>query len=214
MNSLAAHSPRGGDNLSASRIEQTSEKNLSPDHRERFNNVVLPHLSDAHTLARWLTGSPTDSEDVVQEACLRAYRGIGNFTNGNARAWVLTIVRRTAYSWLQRNRAEALEFVDDLKTIEDQHISAQVSNSPEMELIEQDRTMRLRAAIGALPIPFREALVLRDIQDLNYREIAEATGVSIGTVMSRLSRARGRLIAAMRAIGHGGLDNATSSTAA
>jgi RNA polymerase sigma factor (sigma-70 family) len=214
MNSVAAHSSRGRDNLSASRIGQTAEKNLSTDHRERFNNIVLPHLSDAYALARWLTGSLTDSEDVVQEACLRAYRGIGNFTNGNARAWVLTIVRHTAYSWLQSNRAAALEFVDDLKAIEGRDISAQVSDSPEVELIEQDRTMRLRAAIDALPMPFRETLVLRDIQDLNYREIAEATGVSIGTVMSRLSRARSRVIAVMRAIGHGGLEKATSSTAA
>jgi RNA polymerase sigma-70 factor (ECF subfamily) len=187
---------------------------VSTDHRERFNRVVLPHLSDAYTLARWITGSPTDSEDVVQEACLRAYRGIGEFTNGNARAWVLTIVRYAAYSWLQRNRAATLAFVDDLEAIEDQQVSAHESNSLETELITQDRSMRLRAAIDTLPTPFREALVLRELQDLNYRQIAEVTGLSIGTVMSRLARARGRLIAIMRANGYDALDTATGSTAA
>jgi RNA polymerase sigma factor (sigma-70 family) len=213
MNCLAARSSRDRDDLSATRIETAAKESLPTDHRERFNSIVLPHLSDAYTLARWLTGSPADSEDVVQEACLRAYRGIGSFTNGNARAWVLTIARHTAYSWLQRNRAAALVFVDDLEAIEDQQVSAHESNSLETELIAQERVVRLHAAIDALPTPFREALVLRDIQDLNYREIAEATGVSIGTVMSRLSRARGRLIAVMRAIGYGGLDNTMSSTA-
>jgi RNA polymerase sigma-70 factor, ECF subfamily len=213
MNSVAAHVSRSRNNLSASRIGRASEDTLSTDHRERFNRVVLPHLSDAYSLARWLTGSPTDSEDVVQEACLRAYRGIGSFINGNARAWVLTIVRHTAYSWLQRNRAAVLVFVDDLEAVEDQQVSTQESNSLETELITQDRSMRLQVAINTLPTPFREALVLRDIQDLNYRQIAEVTGVSIGTVMSRLARARGRLITVMRAIGYGGFDTVTGSTA-
>jgi RNA polymerase sigma factor (sigma-70 family) len=211
MNSVAAQSSRDQASLSATRIGLVAVESLPSDHRERFNSVVLPHLSDAYTLARWLTGNPADSEDVVQEACLRAYRGIGNFTHGNARAWVLTIVRHTAYSWLQRNRVAALVFVDDLEAIEDQQCSAHESNGLEIELMTQDRATRLQAAIDALPIPFREALVLREIHDLNYRQIAEVAGVSIGTVMSRLARARGRLIAAMRAIGYGGLQTATGS---
>jgi RNA polymerase sigma-70 factor (ECF subfamily) len=117
INSVAAESSRDQASLSATRIGLAAEESLPSDHRERFNCVVLPHLSDAYTLARWLTGSPADSEDVVQEACLRAYRGIGSFTHGNARAWVLTIVRHTTYSWLQRNRVAALVFVDDLEAI-------------------------------------------------------------------------------------------------
>jgi RNA polymerase sigma factor (sigma-70 family) len=156
--------------------------------------------------------SLSDSEDVVQEACLRAYRGIGSFTHGNARAWVMTIVRHTAYSWLQRNRVAALVFVDDLEAIEEQQCSAHESNGLEIELITQDCATRLQAAIDALPLPFREALVLREIHDLNYRQIAEVTSVSIGTVMSRLARARGRLIAAMTALGYGVLQTATGSS--
>ena len=214
MNGLVAHSSCAREDLSASRIGKAAEEILSADHRERFDSVVLPHLSDAHTLARWLTGNPTDSEDIVQEACLHAYRAIGDFINGNARAWVLTIVRHTAYSWLQRNRAAALEFVDDLESIVDQYIGAQESISPEMELITQDCARRLQAAIDTLPAPFREALVLRNIKDLNYRQIAEVTGVSIGTVMSRLARARGRLVAIMKVIGYDGFDTATGFTAA
>src|SRR6202167_3560172 len=163
MNGLAAHSSCGRENLSTSRIGKAAEEILSADHRERFDSVVLPHLSDAHTLARWLTGNPTDSEDVVQEACLHAYRAIGSFTNGNARAWVLTIVRHTAYSWLQRNRASALVYVDDLEAIADQQVSAHESNSLETAVMTQDRAVRLQAAIDALPTPFREVLVLRAI---------------------------------------------------
>src|SRR5216684_2662880 len=127
----------------------------SDQDRARFQSVVMPHLADAYALARWLTGDRTDAEDVVQEACLRAFRGIGGFAGVNARAWLLTIVRHAAYTWLGKNRS------------------------------------------ASLPVPFRETLVLRDVQGLDYREIAEVTKVPIGTVMSRLARARRRLIASI-----------------
>src|ERR1700693_1414779 len=93
------------------------------DDHERFRSVVLPHLSDAYSLARWLIGNPSDAEDVVQDACLRAYRGIAGFADGNARAWVLTIVRHTAYAWLQKNRHTALLSVDDLETVDSEEIT-------------------------------------------------------------------------------------------
>jgi len=167
------------------------------DDRARFAAVVLPHLDDAFALARWLTGNRTDAEDVVQEASLRAYRAIGTFAGGNARAWVLTIVRHTAYTWLRRNRSSSLVMVDDLEAVERAHTDAsdREKSTPETELIAKADAARLEAAIAELPAPFKETLVLRDVQGLDYREIAEITEVPIGTVMSRLARARRRLVA-------------------
>ena len=170
----------------------------SEDDQARFASVVLPHLADAYALARWLTGDRADAEDVVQEACLRAFRGIGGFAGVNARAWVLTIVRHAAYAWLGKNRSAALVMVDDLEAVEHQQASGAAPDSgpqtPEAALIAKTDAARLEAAIAELPLPFRETLVLRDVQGLDYREIAEVTKVPIGTVMSRLARARRRLI--------------------
>jgi RNA polymerase sigma factor (sigma-70 family) len=169
----------------------------SSDDSARFRSVVLPHLDDAYGLARWLTGNRTDAEDVVQEASLRAFRGIGNFSNGNAKAWVLTIVRNAAYDWLQKNRPAALVLVEDLEGIEGAQSSEQNAETPESALIAINAETLLEAAIAALPAPFRETLILRDVQGLSYREIAEVTGMPTGTVMSRLARARGRLLATL-----------------
>src|ERR1043166_8667124 len=167
------------------------------NERARFAAVVPPHLDDAFALARWLTGNRTDAEDVVQEASLRAYRAIGTFAGGNARAWVLTIVRHTAYTWLRRNRSASLVMVDDLEAVERTHTDAgdQEKSTPETELIAKADAARLEAAIADLPAPFKDPLVLRDLQGLDYREIAEVPEVPIGTVMSRLARARRRLAA-------------------
>jgi RNA polymerase sigma factor (sigma-70 family) len=172
----------------------------SEDDQARFRSVVLPHLADAYALARWLTGDRADAEDVVQEACLRAFRGIGGFAGVNARAWLLTIVRHAAYTWLGKNRSAALLMVDDLEAVERQQASGgtpsdQAPETPEAALIAKTDAARLEAAIAQLPVPFRETLVLRDVQGLDYREIAEVTKVPIGTVMSRLARARRRLVA-------------------
>ena len=171
----------------------------SEDDQARFASVVLPHLADAYALARWLTGDRADAEDVVQEACLRAFRGIGGFAGVNARAWVLTIVRHAAYTWLGKNRSASLVMVDDLEALEQKQSSPgaafqQAPQTPEAELIAKADARRLEAAIAELPVPFRETLVLRDVQGLDYREISEVTKVPIGTVMSRLARARRRLI--------------------
>ena len=159
----------------------------------RFARVVLPHLADAHALARWLTGNGNDAEDVVQDACLRAFRGIAGFRDGNARAWLLTIVRHAAYTWLGKNRPATLIVTDDVEGVEGAEIASGDAEA-ETEMIAKADAARLRAAIEQLPPPFREALVLRDLQGLDYREIAKVTGAPIGTVMSRLARARRRLM--------------------
>jgi RNA polymerase sigma-70 factor (ECF subfamily) len=167
------------------------------DDNARFASVVMPHIDDAYRLAHWLTGNRTDAEDVVQDASLRAFRAIRGFAGGSARGWVLSIVRNSAYSWLHKNRPAAVVTVDDLEAVELAHAKPgdPDAETPEAALIAKADAEQLRAAIAALPAPFRETLVLRDIEGLDYREIAEATEVPIGTVMSRLARARRRLIA-------------------
>ena len=169
------------------------------DDRARFAEVVMPHLADAYGLARAITGSRADAEDVVQEACLRAFRAIATLSGSNYRAWTLTIVHHTACTWLAKNRPAALVVVDDIEAVERAAAPANRpdSETPETVLIAKSDGARLEAAIAALPLPFRETLVLRDIHDLDYREIARITDVPIGTVMSRLARARRRLIAAL-----------------
>ena len=166
------------------------------DDKLRFTTMVLPHLGDAYALARSLTGNRVDAEDVVQEACLRAFRAIGDTAVGNARAWVLTIVHNTANTWLSKNCSASFVVVDDLEAVERTQAdpARAEGDTPKSELIARADGARLERAISALPAPFRETLVLRDIQGLNYREIAEVTGVPIGTVMSRLARARARFV--------------------
>lgn len=172
----------------------------SEDDRAKFHDVVVPHLADAFALARWISGDRADAEDILQEACLRAFNGIGGFAGGSARAWVLTIVRRTAYSWLGKNRVPRLIAVDDLNESERAHadrggdITEQRPATPEAELIAKADAGKLEAAIASLPLEFRETVVLRDIQGLDYREISQVMGTPVGTVMSRLARGRRRLI--------------------
>src|SRR6266704_663864 len=136
----------------------------SDDDRARFASVVLPHLADAYALARWLTGDLADAQDVVQEACLRAFRGIGGFAGGNARAWLLTIVRHAAYTWLAKNRSPSLEMVDDLEAVEQAQArrgsaAGTEIETPEAALIAKTDTARLETVIAQLPMPFRETLV-------------------------------------------------------
>jgi RNA polymerase sigma-70 factor (ECF subfamily) len=170
------------------------------DDNARFKAVVLPYLDEAYRLARWLTGNGADAEDVVQDASLRAFRAIRDYAGGNPRAWLLSIVRNTAYSWLHKNRPATIVPVDDLEAVEREQATPDErrDDTPEASLIAKVDAEQLRAAIAKLPGPFRETLVLRDIEGLDYREIAEATEVPIGTVMSRLARARRRLIETLR----------------
>jgi RNA polymerase sigma factor (sigma-70 family) len=161
------------------------------DDNARFRRIVMPHIDEAYRLAHWLTGNRTDAEDVVQDASLRAFRAIREYAGGNARSWVLSIVRNTAYSWLRKNRSSAVVIVEDLEAVERERAEPV---EPEASLIAKADAEQLRTAIAALPMPFRETLVLRDLEGLDYREIAEATQVPIGTVMSRLARARRKLM--------------------
>lgn len=167
------------------------------DDNARFRSIVMLHIDEAYRLAQWLAGNRTDAEDIVQEASLRAFRAIRNYNGGSARAWVLSIVRNTAYTWLRKNRSATVVMVENLDDVELEQAKSGESadETPETALIAQADAEQLRKAIAELPSPFREALVLRDIEGLDYREIAEATEVPIGTVMSRLARARHRLIA-------------------
>jgi RNA polymerase sigma factor (sigma-70 family) len=170
------------------------------DDNALFRTVVMPHIEEAYRLARWLTTNGTDAEDVVQDASLRAFRAIRDYAGGNPRAWLLSIVRNTAYSWLRKNRPATVVTVEDLEAVELEHARPHERDeeTPETSLIAKIDAEQLRAAIATLPTPFRETLVLRDIEGLDYREIAEATEVPIGTVMSRLARARRRLIAIIK----------------
>jgi RNA polymerase sigma-70 factor (ECF subfamily) len=170
------------------------------DDNARFRSIVMPHINDAYRLAHWLTGNRTDAEDVVQDASLRAFRAIREFAGGSARSWLLSIVRNTAYSWLRKNRPTTVVTVEDIEAVELENTRPgdPTGETPEAVLIAKADAGQLRAAIAALPAPFRETLVLRDIEGLDYREIAEATGVPIGTVMSRLARARRRLITTLK----------------
>jgi RNA polymerase sigma factor (sigma-70 family) len=170
------------------------------DDHARFAKLVLPYLGDAYSLARWITGSRADAEDVVQEASLRAFRAINSFADGNSRPWVLTIVRNTAYTWMRKNRPATVMTVEDLEAVEATQVDAGASEdgTPEAALIAKADAACLQAAIADLPTAYRETLILRDVQGLAYREISDVTGVPIGTVMSRLARGRNRV---MKAIG-------------
>lgn len=173
------------------------------DEARNFDTLVRPHLADALALARWLTRSRHDAEDVLQEASLRAFRSLHTCAGDNPRAWVLTILRNTAYSWLEKHRRAEMVAIEDLET---RDLDAVESGSgfdrhaptPEAELIEKANAQELRDAIERLPVEFRETLVLRDIHGLDYREIAAIVGAPVGTVMSRLSRARRHLLRMFR----------------
>ena len=156
---------------------------------DRFEQLVLPHMDAAYNLARWLVGRPADAEDIVQEAFLRALRFFDGFRGGDSRAWLLKIVRNTGYSWVRKNRPAQLADEFD-ETIHSDETSSQ---NAEAKLLSRAESERVRNALEALPLAFREVLVLREIEGLSYKEISEVTGVAMGTVMSSLSRARQRL---------------------
>jgi RNA polymerase sigma-70 factor, ECF subfamily len=164
--------------------------------RERFEQTVLPHLDAAYNLARWLTRNDQDAQDVTQEACLRAFRFFDGYQGGNMRAWLLTIVRNTCYTWLHQNRGPGSDEVFD----EEIH-SADDSGgaSPEIQALAGADRETLRRALEELPDVFREVLVLREFEGMSYKEIADVSSVSLGTVMSRLARARTRLRLALGA---------------
>jgi RNA polymerase sigma-70 factor (ECF subfamily) len=159
------------------------------DPQAQFEEVVMPHLDAAYNLARWLAGNDHDAEDITQEASLRAFRFLAGFRGGNGRSWLLTIVRHTAYTWLKQNRPQTLVTVDDEKLVE---IEDPATSEETVKHTLADAGV-LRAALEDLPAEFREVIVLRELEGLAYKEIADIADVPIGTVMSRLARARRQL---------------------
>jgi RNA polymerase sigma factor (sigma-70 family) len=190
--------PEGPDRSSGQ--QETSVATVqNKDERAMFDEVFLPHMAEAYRLAQWLTGNSYDAEDVVQDAALRAFRGIKSFGAVNARAWSLTVVRNTAYSWLTKNRPKSVVFTDDLSFTEQQELEQGGPQGTKTETPEEIALFKAEAedvqrALAQLPAYFREVIVLREINQLNYRDIAEITNIPIGTVMSRLSRGRQLLI--------------------
>jgi RNA polymerase sigma-70 factor (ECF subfamily) len=158
--------------------------------RERFEQAVLPHLDAAYNLARWLTRNDQDAQDVTQEAFLRAFRFFDGYQGGNMRAWLLTIVRNTCYTWLHQNRSpeSAVEFDEEIHSDE-----MSGGADPELQVLASADKETLHRALEELPEIFREVLVLREMEGMSYKEIANVASVSLGTVMSRLARARTRL---------------------
>jgi RNA polymerase sigma-70 factor (ECF subfamily) len=161
----------------------------------RFEQVVLPHLDDAYTLACYLLRDQHDAQDAVQESVLRALRYFDGFRGEDARAWLLAIVRNYCYSWKTGTKTEqgTVPFADDKAVdIADEHAADDLA-------IQSSESDRVRAAVDRLPAELKEVIVLRELNELSYREISEVVGVPMGTVMSRLSRARERLAAALGA---------------
>ena len=152
-----------------------------------FEEMMLPHLDAAYNLARWLTGNPQDAQDVAQEAYLRAFRFFDGFRGGDGKAWLLEIVRNTCRTFHVRRERDAVTVSFD----EASHSPA--AANAEQQVADRERAGVLAGCIKKLPVDFREVLVLREFEEMSYREIASATGLAIGTVMSRLSRARRRL---------------------
>ena len=155
----------------------------------RFEQSVLPHLDAAYNLARWLTRNEHDAEDMAQESYLRAFKFFEGFHGTDARAWLLAIVRNTCYTWLQQNRGREMmaSFDEEIHTRENE-----ASNPAKLVLKSDDREM-LKEALEELPVEFREVVVLRDLEELSYKQVAEIANIPLGTVMSRLARARERL---------------------
>ena len=170
-----------------------------------FEQAVLPHLDAAYNLARWLTRDQQDAEDVVQEAFLRALRHFDSFKGGDARPWLLAIVRNTYYTWRKHNRMPE----EELLLEEDKHPAAGDGSDPEMLLLRETDRQLIQSALRRLPREFLEVIVLREFEELSYKQIAEVIQIPTGTVMSRLARARKRLVRVLLA-GPNGYDHATA----
>ena len=165
---------------------------VSADSREkaaRFEAVVMPHLDSAYNLARWMTRNPSDAEDVAQEALLRAFRFFDGFRGEDGRVWLLTIVRNTYFTWIRRSAPQqnSAEFDEHL------HTDLELSLTPESDVLRRATVEQVRRAIESLPLEYREVVLMRELEEMSYKEIAAATESPLGTVMSRLSRARSML---------------------
>ncbi len=159
------------------------------DKLARVEQCIRPHMDGAYNLARWLAGNDPDAQDVVQEAFLRAFKFFGGFRGGNSRSWLLRIVRNSFYDWLRQHRQSKLQTPFD----EELHAAAAPLPAPDAALLERADHELLHQTLEALPAEFREVLVLRELEELSYKEIADVAELPIGTVMSRLARAREQL---------------------
>jgi len=157
---------------------------------ERFERTVLPHLDDAYTLARYLLRDEHDAEDVVQDAVLRGLRHFDGYRGGDARSWLLAIVRNGCFTWHRRNRNVVQLGEATLALVAD-------SAETDAAAVADSERRRIRDAVAALPLEFREVIVLREIEELSYKQISEIVGAPVGTVMSRLARGRRRLAVAL-----------------
>jgi RNA polymerase sigma-70 factor, ECF subfamily len=170
---------------------------FSDDRKHRFERLALPHLDATYNLARWLTGKASDAEDLVQETYLRAYRYFDSFQGGDMRVWLLTILRNSFATWAREHRGGRINYVAELpaEDLASPHAPLWASPASDPDAIISSRAdgRQLNAVMERLPPDFREVLLLREVEELSYREIAEITGVPVGTVMSRLARARAAL---------------------
>ncbi|HEX7761250.1 MAG TPA: sigma-70 family RNA polymerase sigma factor [Caulobacteraceae bacterium] len=187
--------PLGAGGAGGTAAAVSSPSPPSPSPASRFRELVLPHLDSAYSLARYLCRDAAAAEDIAQDALLKAFRGFDGYRGGDPRAWLLAIVRNAYFDWARRQRSW------ETMTVSDPDAAAEVADDEatgaEQGLIQRGDVQALRAAVEALPEPFREALVLRELEELSYKTIAEVTGAPMGTVMSRLARARQMLGRAM-----------------
>jgi RNA polymerase sigma factor (sigma-70 family) len=162
--------------------------------RQRFQTTIMPHLNSAYNLARWLTHGHTEAEDIVQEAYLRAFKFFDGFHGEDGRVWLLGIVRNTFYTWYQQNKTQNQHtpFEEDLHSSNTENFKS-ADDNPEQILMQKDSQRVLNSALRALPIEFREVMVMRELEDLSYKQIAEIVQIPMGTVMSRLGRGRKQL---------------------
>ena len=167
----------------------TRLKSLEKGKLTQFDQSILPHMNAAYNLARWLTRNEDDAEDMVQEAYLRAFKFFNTFHGLDGRSWLLSIVRNVCYTWLQQNRAQELTTMFDEET---HSVDGDTSN-PATLMLQSDDQQIVRQAVEELPVEFREVVVLRELEGFSYNEIAEVAKIPLGTVMSRLARARERL---------------------
>ena len=156
---------------------------------ERFEQSIMPQMNAAYNLARWLVGNDTDAQDIVQEAFLRAFKFFGGFRGGDSRSWLLRIVRNSSYDWLRRQRRPEVETAFD----EEVHGIETDAPAPDTALLEKADKELVHRALEALPLEHREVMIMRELEGLSYKEIADVADLPIGTVMSRLARAREQL---------------------
>jgi RNA polymerase sigma-70 factor (ECF subfamily) len=163
------------------------------EKRVRFEAQVLPHLDAAYRFARWLTQAPGDADDVAQEAILRAFRAFDSLRGSDVKAWLMTIVRNCHSTALKQRQRRAFVPLPEENDAQDGHTMTAATPDPEDESIRRDQQRTLERLIAALPEEHRTVLMLREIEEMDYRQIAQITNVPIGTVMSRLARSRAAL---------------------